>query len=167
MDASADALPGAADAFGAAPRRRSPTLHDRFYRVVMGEYPPAYAAALRVEDVSPHGRHLEFTGTGAEYFRLWVVNAALTLLTLGIYSAWAKVRKVGYFARNTRAFGDPLHFTANPWAILRGRQGSGWVVGAQRHVGWRRSAAKTSRLGFSRFAGSPRRPSIRHSCSDP
>ena len=35
----------------------------------------------------------EFTGSGGEYFRVWVVNLLFSLLTLGIYSAWAKVRK--------------------------------------------------------------------------
>lgn len=39
----------------------------------------------------------EFTGDGAEYFRIWVINLLLTLATLGIYSAWAKVRKARYF----------------------------------------------------------------------
>ncbi len=36
---------------------------------------------------------LSFTGTAGDYFRIWIANIALTLLTLGIYSAWAKVRK--------------------------------------------------------------------------
>ncbi len=62
-----------------------------------------------------------FTGSGAEYFRIWIINVVLTIVTLGIYSAWAKVRKASYFARNTRLLGDSFEFTANPWAILRGR----------------------------------------------
>lgn len=64
---------------------------------------------------------LIFTGSGAEYFRIWVVNIVLTIVSLGVYSAWAKVRKAAYFARNTRLLGDSFEFTANPWAILRGR----------------------------------------------
>ncbi len=37
-------------------------------------------------------RHpLNFTGKGSEYFKIWIVNIALSLITLGIYSAWAKV----------------------------------------------------------------------------
>ena len=77
--------------------------------------------AAPAEASRPQIAELQFTGSGAEYFRIWVVNAALTLATLGIYSAWAKVRKADYFARNTRLLGDPFHFRANPWAILRGR----------------------------------------------
>jgi uncharacterized membrane protein YjgN (DUF898 family) len=38
----------------------------------------------------------EFRGTGGEYFRIWIVNLLLTILTLGIYSAWAKVRQLRY-----------------------------------------------------------------------
>ncbi len=64
---------------------------------------------------------LEFTGAGGEYFRIWVVNTVLTIVTVGIYSAWAKVRKASYFARNTRLLGDPFEFVAEPLAILRGR----------------------------------------------
>lgn len=62
-----------------------------------------------------------FTGDGAEYFRIWVVNAVLSLVTLGVYSAWAKVRKSSYFARNTQLAGDSFEFVASPAAILRGR----------------------------------------------
>ena len=42
-----------------------------------------------------------FTGTSAEYFRIWIVNVALTILTLGVYSAWAKVRTEQYFYGHT------------------------------------------------------------------
>ena len=31
---------------------------------------------------------VEFTGRGGEYFRIWIVHLVLTILTLGIYSAW-------------------------------------------------------------------------------
>src|SRR5207244_849139 len=44
---------------------------------------------------------LLFTGRGSEYFRIWVVNVLLTVITAGIYSAWTKVRKAKYFAQNT------------------------------------------------------------------
>jgi hypothetical protein len=35
---------------------------------------------------------LRFTGTAGEYFRIWIVNLFLTVLTLGIYSAWTLLR---------------------------------------------------------------------------
>jgi uncharacterized membrane protein YjgN (DUF898 family) len=63
----------------------------------------------------------EFSGRGGEYFRIWIVNILLTLLTLGIYSAWATVRKRRYFYGNTRLDGTEFHYLATPWMILKGR----------------------------------------------
>src|SRR2546423_14659508 len=63
----------------------------------------------------------EFTGTAAEYFRIWIVNLFFTLATLGIYSAWAKVRKRRYFYGSTRLDGDGFDYFASPKAILNGR----------------------------------------------
>jgi uncharacterized membrane protein YjgN (DUF898 family) len=63
----------------------------------------------------------EFTGTGSEYFRIWIVNLALTIVTLGIYSAWAKVRRLQYFYRNTALAGSSFDYHGNPLAILKGR----------------------------------------------
>jgi uncharacterized membrane protein YjgN (DUF898 family) len=62
-----------------------------------------------------------FTGNGAEYFRIWIVNLCLTLATLGIYSAWAKVRRLQYFDRNTELNGAVFNFHGNPVAIFKGR----------------------------------------------
>ena len=63
----------------------------------------------------------EFTGNSAEYFRIWIVNIVLTILTLGIYSAWAKVRNKRYFYGNTRLAGSSFEYLARPVAILKGR----------------------------------------------
>ncbi|MDE0480371.1 MAG: DUF898 family protein [Gammaproteobacteria bacterium] len=41
-----------------------------------------------------------FHGNGSDYFRIWIVNMLFTILTLGIYSAWAKVRSKRYFGGN-------------------------------------------------------------------
>jgi uncharacterized membrane protein YjgN (DUF898 family) len=62
-----------------------------------------------------------FHGSGGEYFRIWIVNLALTLATLGIYSPWAKVRREQYFHRNTELAGSGFDYDARPIAILRGR----------------------------------------------
>ncbi|GAB1232737.1 DUF898 family protein [Ferrigenium sp. UT4] len=63
----------------------------------------------------------EFTGEGWEYFRIWIVNLLLSILTLGIYSAWAKVRRLQYFYRNTRLAGAGFEYHGMPIAILKGR----------------------------------------------
>ncbi|MEI9888735.1 MAG: YjgN family protein [Rhizomicrobium sp.] len=64
---------------------------------------------------------VEFRGRGAEYFRIWVVNVALTVLTLGIYSAWAKVRTQRYFYGNTYLAGHSFEYHASAVRILIGR----------------------------------------------
>ena len=63
----------------------------------------------------------EFTGTGKEYFGIWIVNILLTIVTLGIYSAWAKVRNKQYFYGNTYLEGSSFEYTALPTQILKGR----------------------------------------------
>jgi uncharacterized membrane protein YjgN (DUF898 family) len=64
---------------------------------------------------------LEFRGSAWEYFRIWIVNLCLTLLTLGIFSAWAKVRKKRYLYANTTLDGTPFQYLAQPVPILKGR----------------------------------------------
>lgn len=62
-----------------------------------------------------------FTGKGGEYFKIWIVNVLLTIVTLGIYSAWAKVRNQQYFYGNTRLDNSTFEYTAKPLQILKGR----------------------------------------------
>lgn len=64
---------------------------------------------------------LEFRGSGGEYFRIWIVNLLLTIVTLGIYSAWAKVRRLRYFYGNTLLDGYSFEYHGQPLAILKGR----------------------------------------------
>ncbi len=66
-------------------------------------------------------KKFEFHGNGADYFRIWIVNLLLSILTLGIYSAWAKVRSKQYFYGNTELAGDRFEYLADPVAILKGR----------------------------------------------
>lgn len=72
---------------------------------------------------TPSGAPLAFafSGSGGEYFRIWIVNLLLTIATLGVYSAWAKTRRLQYFYRNTRLAGASFDFRGKPQAILRGR----------------------------------------------
>lgn len=44
---------------------------------------------------------LKFEGTGLEYFKIWIVNILLTIVTLGLYYPWAKVRNKRYLYGNT------------------------------------------------------------------
>lgn len=90
---------------------------------------------------------LSFTGDSREYFRIWIVNVALSVVTLGLYTPWARVRTRQYFYGHTWLDGHNFEYTANPVALLRGYlivaafsllyyvsvnfpfDGSGWVIG--------------------------------------
>jgi len=62
-----------------------------------------------------------FHGRAGEYFSIWLVNILLTIITLGIYSAWATVRRRRYFYGNTEIAGDRFDYHARPIDILKGR----------------------------------------------
>jgi uncharacterized membrane protein YjgN (DUF898 family) len=61
----------------------------------------------------PHMLPLRFTGSGSEYFRIWIVNLLLTAVTLGLYYPYAKLRRLRYFFSNTEVGGYPLSFHAD------------------------------------------------------
>ncbi|MGZ8295204.1 MAG: YjgN family protein [Telluria sp.] len=83
-----------------------------------------------------------FSGSGREYFRIWIVNLFLSVATIGIYSAWAKVRRLQYFDRNTQLAGACFDFDGDPKAILRGRIVAVVLLGAYNYA-----------FGFSFAAG--------------
>jgi uncharacterized membrane protein YjgN (DUF898 family) len=64
---------------------------------------------------------VHFTGNGAEYFGIWIVNLLLTIVTVGIYSPWAKVRRLQYFYRHTELAASGFDFHGSPIRILIGR----------------------------------------------
>ena len=64
---------------------------------------------------------LVFSGRAGDYFRIWIVNLCLTLLTFGIFSAWAKVRKKRYFYSHLSIAGTPFQYLGQPVPILKGR----------------------------------------------
>ena len=87
----------------------------------------AAGAAPAPPPVAPSPRPLQkrtltftFTGNAREYFGIWIVNTLLRIVTLGIYSPWAKVRKRRYFYGNTLLNDAPFDYLADPLAILKG-----------------------------------------------
>ena len=68
----------------------------------------------------PRELDIRFTGSGSEYFRIWIVNLLLTLVTLTLYLPFARARRMAYFQNNTLVGGDPLGFHADPWKMFRG-----------------------------------------------
>ncbi|MDR3346857.1 MAG: DUF898 domain-containing protein, partial [Campylobacteraceae bacterium] len=52
----------------------------------------SYQAAPKVFE----NTRFEFRGNATDFFAIWFVNLLLSLITLGIYSPWAKVRNNQY-----------------------------------------------------------------------
>lgn len=77
--------------------------------------------ASRSLEATDRWENIRFNGAGAEYFKIWIVNLFLSILTLGIYSAWAKVRTRRYFYGNTMLDGSSFEYHATPLMILKGR----------------------------------------------
>ena len=84
--------------------------------------PPPIPPLLPVERKSwQKVQKFEFYGTASEYFGIWIVNILLILITLGLYSPWAKVRRLRYFYGNTAFYNRRFDFTGLPKKILIGR----------------------------------------------
>lgn len=79
--------------------------------------PPRAAAPPAATAAQP----FSFSGSGGEYFGIWIVNLLLTIVTLGFYSPWAKVRRLQYFYRHTQVAGAGFDYHGTGAAILKGR----------------------------------------------
>ena len=67
-------------------------------------------------------RHqVEFRGQAGEYFGIWIVNVLLSIVTLGIYGAWAKVRDKKYMYGNTFIDDHSFDYHATGKQIFIGR----------------------------------------------
>ncbi len=82
---------------------------------------PSLPAVAAADAGQGREEKFSFEGEGGEYFRIWIVNLLLSILTLGIYSAWAKVRREQYFHRNLLLDGSGFDYHGQPIPILKGR----------------------------------------------
>lgn len=64
-----------------------------------------------------------FTGTTSGYYRTWLINTALILVTGGAYYAWAKVRSKRYFHAHTTVAKTALEYHGSAIDIFKG-----WVL---------------------------------------
>ena len=69
---------------------------------------------------APIAYPLRFTGKGSEYFKIWIVNLLLILVTVGLYYPWAKLRKQKYLHRNLILDGAAFDYHAKPKALFIG-----------------------------------------------
>lgn len=65
--------------------------------------------------------NFKFSGSAGEFFGIRFVNGLLNMVTLGIYSPWAKVRELQYLYGNTELVGGDFQFTADPKRMLISR----------------------------------------------
>lgn len=70
--------------------------------------------------VPPRSLPIRFTGSGSEYFRIWIVNLFLIIVTFTLYWPFARARRLAYFQSNTLVDGQPLGFHGNPRKMFRG-----------------------------------------------
>jgi uncharacterized membrane protein YjgN (DUF898 family) len=61
-----------------------------------------------------------FHGKGLDLFLITFVNQLLTLVTLGIWHAWAKARVYKYLISHMEFAGHRLRFVASGWQIFKG-----------------------------------------------
>lgn len=70
-------------------------------------------------------RHTEvpfvFKGSAREYFGIWLANLLLSVITVGLYSPWAKVRTKRYIYRHTFLESHAFEYHATGWQIFKGR----------------------------------------------
>lgn len=69
----------------------------------------------------PISWNFAFRGNATEYFKIWISNLFLTIITFTLYAPWAKVRRLQYFYGNTYLNRQNFSFTALPTKILIGR----------------------------------------------
>lgn len=98
-----------------APAAEAPPLQP----AAVAETLPGFAEPPPLPPATPAAR-FSFHGDAREFFRIWIVNTLLTLLTLGIFSAWAKVRKRRYLRGHTELLGRRFDYTADPRRLLVG-----------------------------------------------
>jgi len=76
---------------------------------------------MTFETARPEIEPFEFRGDTYEWLGIWIVNLFLSIITFGIYSAWAKVRMRKYFYQNTWVAGRNFDYHATGLQIFIGR----------------------------------------------
>ena len=65
-------------------------------------------------------RRLAFHGKGSDLFVILLLNMFLTLVTLGLYYPWAKVRRLAWYYANSTLDGHPFHFHGTGNEMFKG-----------------------------------------------
>ena len=109
---------------------------------------------IKPEPVPAQVLDFSFTGNARDYFGIWIVNMLLKIITLGVYTAWAKIRKRRYFYGNTLLNNTVFEYLANPIALFKG-----WLLAAfffiSYTVGVKVSSVISAILAIIFFLGMP------------
>ena len=86
---------------------------------------PKPAASARTIDTQGRDEGIQsfeiaFTGSGGEFFRVWIVNLLLSIVTLGFYTPFARRRTAQYFYSHSLVADSPLEFTAQQRKMVFG-----------------------------------------------
>lgn len=82
--------------------------------------PPKAAAAVQADAEGGTSRQLFFHGSGGALFGIQIVNMLLTILTLGVYYFWAKVRVRNYLLSESEFEGDRFAYHGTGKELLFG-----------------------------------------------
>lgn len=63
---------------------------------------------------------VQFEGSGRDYFRVWLANLLLTIVTLGLYTPFARWRTLAYFLNHTALAGSSFEFVARKLRMFLG-----------------------------------------------
>jgi uncharacterized membrane protein YjgN (DUF898 family) len=74
-------------------------------------------------------RRLLFHGSGGSLFGIQIVNIFLTIITLGIYYVWAKVKVRRYLMSETEFEGDRFAYHGTGRELLNGSFKAGFILG--------------------------------------
>ncbi len=112
-------------------------LNDAGFSPVIDEAPHQDAMSVdqegvRTEDTQRPGSKLQravFHGTGGTLFGIHLVNTLLTLVTLGFYYYWAKVRVRTFLFSQTEFAGDRFSYHGSARELLNGALKAGLIFG--------------------------------------
>jgi len=77
--------------------------------------PPAPPSSKKIK-----GNRITYSGDTAEVYGIWLLNALLTVLTLGIYSFWGKTRLRRYVTASFSLANDHFEYTGTARELLMG-----------------------------------------------
>ena len=105
---------------GGPPRRPAPPQTQAAPGATPFPLPQAAAAPIRAGAESGSSRQLFFHGSGGPLFGIQIVNMLLTIITLGVYYFWGKVRVRNYLLSESEFEGDRFAYHGTGKELLIG-----------------------------------------------